>query len=209
MPVQTTISDTARTVPSLRLKRRRSISTLRRSRKSVMATVLMLHVSIVLLSGGLSFWPEGVDENDGFKVYTTKAYCGDWKKLQPGDILITLGNRRHVSVVVSTRTNKITGADPKPKSTYKVGEKYTVLEDRRVHVGAAKAYYGKLTKDLSAKAKKLVAPDSEYAMIPAGKTVTCLEARRNWIRTAAGWIEGKEEEETYLTPVSQDSAPVS
>ena len=157
-------------------------------------------------AGGLSFWPEGVDENDGFKVYTTKAYCGDWKKLQPGDILITLGNRRHVSVVVSTRTNKITGADPKPKSTYKVGEKYTVLEDRRVHVGAAKAYYGKLTKDLSAKAKKLVAPNSEYAMIPAGKKVTCLEARRNWIRTAAGWIEGKDQEGTYITPASTQTS---
>lgn len=154
-------------------------------------------------AAGLNISPFYLEDSDTFKTFTSNAYCTKPNKLQPGDILVTLNRKHsHVAVVVSS-PNKAKGGDPNPKSSYKKGVKYRLLTDQYTHIGAGSDYFYYEYDNLSASGRKIAVIDEfeeGYTEIKAGMVVKCLEARRNWIRTSAGWIKGDEDGTACITP---------
>lgn len=145
---------------------------------------------------GLENWTE--ETNDTFRVYTAKSYVKTGKKLQPGDIIITdTSNAHHVAVVVES-PNKAVGVPSKTKSPYKKGRKYIVKETSYTMTGPGLWYRVNKYGDLSRKGKKMAVSEDGYACLEEGKIVKCLEVRGNWIRTAAGWILGKDSYGKYI-----------
>lgn len=134
--------------------------------------------------------------NDTFKFYTKKDFIKTGKKLQPGDILYTRSAKAHHVAVVTKSGNKVTGADPKPASVFKKGQTYTALRDLYLYRGPGSYYYGVNKKDLSKKGKKLVSANADgedyydELYIHAGTSFVCKEARRNFLKTDAGWVRG-------------------
>lgn len=144
--------------------------------------------------------PTALPYSDCFKIYRGKDYCTKSSKLQPGDILVTLNKKhRHVAVVV-TSPNKSKGADPNPTSPYKKGTRYKVVDSTYTYRGPGGDYAMYGYEELSSSGRMIAKADTGYvsyfegknlAYIPADTIVTCLEARRKWIRTSAGWISGE------------------
>ena len=100
--------------------------------------------------------------------------------------------------IVISGPKKAKGGDPKPKSSYKKGAKYKLLMDQYTHVGAGSDYFYSEYGKLPAAGKKLAVREDDYALLTSGTTVVCLEAKRNWIRTSAGWIQGSFEGSSYV-----------
>lgn len=141
-----------------------------------------------------------LEYSDTFKVYKGKDYRTKPDKLQPGDILITSRSKHSHGAVVVYSSNKATGADPHPTSSFKKGARYTVTKAAFTYKGPGSAYelcsYHKLSSEGKALARfsndfASVMMNVDDAYIPADTEVTCLEAKRNWIRTVAGWIDGE------------------
>lgn len=149
-------------------------------------------------SAGLTGYIEGEEGNDTFRVYTAKSYVKTGKKLQPGDIIITSTSKAHHVAVVVKSPNKITGAPSKSKSPYKKGKKYVVLETSYPQTGPGSYYMYNRYSKLSRKGKKIAVSAGGDACLEEGTIVKCLEVRKNWIRTSAGWIRGKDRYGKYI-----------
>ena len=103
-----------------------------------------------------------------------------------------------MAIVVSS-PNKVTGADPNPTSPYRAGVRYRLLDTQHTQVkpGMGYAYYR--YNQLWPAAREIAIDYYSNAAIEAGTVVTCLEARKNRIRTEAGWILGTTGERPLIT----------
>ncbi len=150
-------------------------------------------VDVCLGAAGLYLDLDYIEDNDSFTFYTQKAFRKKGTKLQPGDILYTRNKKAHHAAIVIKSSNKITGADPNPTSKYTAGKTYKALYDLSVYRGPGSSYFEVDYSALLAEGNALIVADSydnDYGYIEKGTQFTCLEARRNYIRTAAGWVLG-------------------
>ena len=149
-------------------------------------------------AAGLTDYSESKESNDTFKVYTAKSYVKTGKKLQPGDIIITSTSKAHHVAVVVKSPNKAVGAPAKTGSSFKKGERYAVLETIYPQTGPGSYYRYTRYNKLNTKGRKIAVSAGGDACIEEGTIVKCLEARGNWIRTRAGWIQGKDSYGKYI-----------
>ena len=156
--------------------------------------------TVCAASAGLYINPWALTTNDTFVVYTAKSYRTKPDKLQEGDILVTDTRFGHHVAIVHTSSNKTTGADPNPSSPYKKGASYRTLKDLYVHVGPGSRYYCSTYESLPAQGRSIAIRETDfeedvldpdaYAIIPKDTVFRCLEGRRNWLKTDAGWVCG-------------------